>query len=89
VSDNFLSSRFCYQVELEAALKRHKDGTAHVVPVILEDCDWKDGKLDRLQALPTGGRPVTDWSKQDKAWADVAKGIRKIVEDMLADDRAC
>jgi hypothetical protein len=39
------------------------------------------------RALPPNGRPVTEWPNQDAAWTDVAKGIRRAVEDVRAQRR--
>ena len=35
-----------------------------------------------LQGLPTDLRPVTSWPNRDEAWTDVAKGIRRTVEQI-------
>ncbi len=36
----------------------------------------------KLQALPTGGRPVKVWEDQDEALTEVARGIRKVAMDL-------
>ncbi len=36
-----------------------------------------------LLALPKDGFPVESWVKEDEAWTDVAKGIRKVVEELM------
>jgi len=82
VSPTFISSDFCYSVELEQALNRHKNGEVLVIPIALRHCDWRDTLLASLQALPTDARPVTDWSDRDKAFLDVTKGIRKAIENL-------
>jgi hypothetical protein len=35
-----------------------------------------------LKALPSDGKPVTKWSNQDSAWADVTNGIREAIMDL-------
>jgi hypothetical protein len=87
ISADFLASNYCYIVEMQRALERHSIGEARVIPIILRPVDWKqDSTLSNLQALPTDGRPVTTWSSSppyDTAFEDIAKGIRKVVEDLL------
>jgi hypothetical protein len=39
--------------------------------------NWESAEFGKLQALPTGGKPVTLWADRDSALADVAKGIRE------------
>src|ERR1044071_8599520 len=35
VSSNFLGSEYCYSIEMQRALERHRRGEARVIPVIL------------------------------------------------------
>jgi hypothetical protein len=87
ISADFLTSDYCYGVEMKRALERHFAGEARVIPIILRPVDWKhDLLLSGLQALPTNGKPVTAWSSSppyDAAFEDIAQGIRKVVEDLL------
>src|SRR5258708_1682704 len=40
VSDEFLASKYCWDIEVKRAMERHKAGEAIVIPVILRDVDW-------------------------------------------------
>src|SRR5207248_7396327 len=72
--------------EMKRALERHKAGEARVIPIILRPVDWKaEPALSELQALPTNAKAVTEWSNRDRAFLDIAKGIRKAVEDLSKD----
>jgi tetratricopeptide (TPR) repeat protein len=82
VSADFLASDYCYDVELKYAMERHQKGQARVIPVILRPCDWKTMSFAKLQALPTDGRPVTDWKTRDDAFLNVVEGIRKALKEM-------
>ena len=82
VSPNFIASDYCYGIEMKRALERHEAGEACVIPVIVRPTDWKGTPFDKLQTLPTGGKPVTSWRDRDKAFLDIAKGIRKAVEEL-------
>src|SRR5262245_54847880 len=83
VSSDFISSDYCWDVELRRALERHDKKEARVIPVILRHVDnWGAAPFGRLQAAPTGGRPVTDWPNRDEAFADVAGHIRRAVEEL-------
>lgn len=81
VSADFLSSSYIRSTELSRALQRHSSGEAVVVPVVLRPCDWKTQRFASLQALPTGGKPVTKTRPRDDAWTDIAVGIRRLLED--------
>ena len=70
--------------ELTAALKPN----IRVIPIILEHCDWENHQLSEFQALPEKGKPIYDineWNPESKGWMSVVKGLRKVVEEMLAD----
>src|SRR6266516_2350520 len=82
VSADFLASRYCYEVEMKRALSRHEAGQARVIPIMLRHADWKDAPFTHLQALPTDARAITSWGNQDEAFANVAAGIRRAIEDL-------
>lgn len=79
VSADFIASDYCWNIEMREAIRRHRDGTARVIPVIVRDCDWSSAPFAAIQALPPGGRPVTSHRPKDKAWKEVADGIRKAI----------
>src|SRR5208283_3236670 len=83
VSPDFMSSEYCYEKEMTTALERHERGTAKVIPVILKPADWKSGPFGKLLALPKNGRPVVEWKIRDKAFLDIASGIRKAAEFLV------
>jgi hypothetical protein len=85
VSADFLASNYCYDIEVQQAMTRHEAGEARVIPIILRAVDWRSAPFGKLQALPKDGRPVTIWSNQDEAFADVARGIRAVAEEMAQD----
>ncbi len=86
ISADFLASDYCYGVEMQRALERHQAGDARIIPIILRPVDWRpDTSLSRLQALPANGKPVITWPLPplyDAAFEDIAKGIRKVVEEL-------
>jgi hypothetical protein len=86
ISSDFFASEYNWNVVLERAKERHKARTARVIPILLRRVDnWKVvfGNL-KLQALPEGERPVTDWKPYDNAFESITKGIRDLVEELTA-----
>ncbi len=80
VSPDFLSSDYCYSVEMQRALERHQVGEARVIPIILRPVYWQDTPFGNSPVLPTKAKPVTSWSDPEEALYDVAKGIREMLE---------
>ncbi len=82
VSADFIASDYCYEKEMTCALDWHDAGQALVVPIALRPCDWSGARFAKLQGLPRDAKPVTTWSNQDEAWTDVARGLRRAIEDL-------
>jgi hypothetical protein len=55
----FLNSDYCYDIEMQRAMERHREGSARAIPIILRLCDWKTAPFGGLKALPKDGKPVT------------------------------
>lgn len=82
ISADFIASRYCFAIEMKRALQRHDEGTARVIPVILEPCDWHTAPFGKLLAVPKDGKAVTTWPNQAEAWMDVTRQIRKAIEEL-------
>jgi TIR domain len=87
ISQDFIASDYCYNIEMKESLERHKKGEACVVPIILRHSTWKEEQLlHELQALPTGGKPITRWPDRDEAFVEVVKGIQKVVDRLTGNN---
>jgi hypothetical protein len=84
ISADFLSSEYCWGIEMSRALERHDRGDARVIPIILRDCDWQTASFAKLQALPSGAKPVNRYRRRDEAWTDIVKGIRQVALEMMS-----
>ena len=83
ISPDFLASDACYDDTLQHALERHKVNEARVIPVLLRPvADWQSAPFAHLLSLPTDGKFISTWNNQDVAFADVAAGIRRALEDV-------
>ncbi|MBO0794057.1 MAG: TIR domain-containing protein [Ktedonobacteraceae bacterium] len=80
ISPDFLASDYYYEIELQRALEREKQGKAHVIPIILRPCDWHEAPFAYLSCLPHGGKPITTWDNQDKVLQDITSDIRRIIQ---------
>jgi internalin A len=84
VSPDFIASDYCYEIEMKCALERHDAGQALVLPILIRPVDWDNMSLNRIQALPTDLKPVTQWQDRDNAWLNVEQGIRRAIEERQA-----
>ncbi len=84
VSADFIASDYCIDKEMERALQRHAAGEARVIPIIVRPVDgWRQMPFGKLQALPKDGKAITIWPNQDEAFAEVARGVRRAVEELM------
>ena len=82
ISSDFMASDFCYSIEMETAIARHRANEVRVIPIILRPTDWKGATFANLQILPEEGRPITSWANLDDAFKNVIDGIRIAIDDL-------
>lgn len=87
ISSDFMSSGYIKDTEIVNALRRHDEGTAVVVPVLIRDCLWKELPVAKFQAFPADEKWVTSsshWDTPDQALKTVVVGIRDVAEKIMA-----
>jgi len=77
VSPDFLASAYCYDIEMQRALERHRLGETRVIPVILRHCDWHSAPFGNLMATPRDGKPIKSFPDLDEGFLQVAQAIRE------------
>jgi internalin A len=87
VSNASLASDYIQRKEMKTALARNAAGTAVVVPVILERCQWKDFKeLASLQALPKDAKPLREWKpSRNVGWFHVMEALKEKIKAMQSE----
>jgi hypothetical protein len=78
VSPYFLASGYCYDIEVKRALERHEEGSARVIPVIVDPCDWKNAPFAKLATLPKDGKPISKHPNQHDAFLEIVQAIRSV-----------
>ncbi len=84
VSPDFMNSDYCISHEMKRAVERHERKEARVIPIILDHVYWQVDPLNKLQVLPTDGKPVmgASWHSLNEALFNVTEGIRRVVEQL-------
>ncbi len=89
VSADFLASKYAYDKEFAAARERHERGEVRILPVIVTECDWQDGHIDKFQVVQFE-KAASVWGHGDHprhrapAWTAVAKQLRQVAEELKA-----
>jgi internalin A len=81
VSTDMLNSDFIQRVELPLAMELHRANRARVLPVIVRRSGWQR-HFGEIEALPRGGRPISDWRQHDNACFDVEEGLRRTIAEV-------
>jgi Pentapeptide repeats (8 copies)/TIR domain len=82
VSAPFLASYQAWKDVIEPALDRHRQGSIRLIPIILRPTAWKGSLLAELQALPTDGKPVTEWEHIDTPLTEVSERLHKVIQPL-------
>jgi CheY-like chemotaxis protein len=85
VSKNYLSSRFCTDVELPRFVEAQAQRGLKLVAVIIKDCYWQSvPAIGQSQVLPldTANRvkPIQSTRDKDRAWTGVVKAIEAVLQ---------
>lgn len=80
ISSDFLSSNYCYDIEIKKAMERHEQSEAKVIPIILRPCDWKDLPFSKLQGLPKDAKALSTWSDLDEGYVSIIDGIKATID---------
>ena len=83
VSADFLASDYCWDMEMQEALRQHEAGEACVMPIILKPVRWQGSPFGKLQALPKDAKPVSRWSDPNEAFVEIADAIATVAERLL------
>ena len=72
-----------FKSEFNNVIKKHKDGKATVIPIVLRVCPWQDSYFKILSPLPKKGIPIQKWEIDDEAYTDIYNGIKKVVDEII------
>jgi nucleoside phosphorylase len=86
VSSDFLASDYLYGRELTRALKREKEKSARIIPIIVRPCDWQQTPIAEFVTLPRKNNAISFWENKDDVWSTVAQEVRLVCEEMLSLD---
>ncbi len=79
ISPHFLNSEYCYSTEMSRAIVRAEEGSAFILPVIAEVCDWHNSPISDFKAVPLDGKPLSKYANINEGFMEVVKEIRSIM----------
>lgn len=82
VSQDFISSYYCYEIELSKTFAMINEGVSRVIAIIVDHCTWGDTSIKEFVLLPKDAKPVVDFENQNQAWLQVSEAIRDVCKDI-------
>lgn len=80
VSARFLSSYYCCEVEVTAAIKRWEKKQTIILPILIGHCDYKTSDFAKLNVFNYNGGPIQgNRDRRDAGWTEVAKKVRSLL----------
>lgn len=84
VSPDFVASEYCYDKEFKKAQELHDSDQIRIVPVIVEECEWRQSPIGNFLAVPKDGKAIAIWDNENVAFLDAVTQIRKVAEEFAA-----
>lgn len=86
ISADYVSSYSCYKDEFPKAFNQWENGTALIVPIIVrETALWTNLLFGKFTALPLDAIPISSYKNKDKAYVNITKGLKKLIEEKIED----
>jgi TIR domain len=82
LSPDFIASDFCYNDQMSVAMKRQRDHTARVIPVLVGSCYWEPLPFSELKVLPASRKAITSHPDEASAWTEVAREIHAAIKEL-------
>jgi hypothetical protein len=87
VSQAFLNSRYCQDIEISRFLKVRRETSLRIFPVILSPCDWRSYEwLSSTQCLPGGGQTIETHfkskGKREGLYLKILEMLRKVGDEV-------
>lgn len=82
ISSYYLASDACKE-EMKRAFEMKLHHGIAIIPIILSPSMWQENdKIKKCLALPTDGKPISDFQRQDDGWINICQGIKPVIEKM-------
>lgn len=81
ISADFINSEYCYDIEMQKAIERCKNGQCKIIPVIVRPCLWQITPLKDFLVLPQDGKPISTYENKDNAYLEIVSAINQEIDN--------
>lgn len=87
ISSSYISSNFCYNIEMERAFQREKNGECIIVPVLLKKTSLNESMpFYNLKTFPTDRKPISSFRSRNDGYVDVTEGLTTLIRNYVKKD---
>jgi len=79
LSNDFIRSDYCIQIEMKRALERDAAGGCAIVPIVVRACPFTKLELGQIQAILPKGKPIKQHRDRDAAWLEVTRQLDRVI----------
>jgi internalin A len=79
LSNDFISSEYCYVKEMKRAFEKAAAGENAVIPIVVRSCAFNKLELGEIQAILPGGKPINKHRDRDGAWLHVTNQLDPVI----------
>ena len=83
VSIEFLTSWYCWKVELAKTLERMENDNVRIIPIIVGACKWQDTILGKYKAATKNGKSIHKYDDENEGWVEVVESIETAANKFL------
>jgi len=87
ITESFFQSDYINDVEIKNTIDRYNKNEVLIVPIILDECNFKCSALKEYQALPKNAQPISSWNSEIEAWLDVIAGLKRSIDYLKQDEK--
>jgi hypothetical protein len=81
ITPDFISSEFTYnKEEISEIVKLNEKDKTRVIPIIAQPTAWANSPYGKLQALPSDGRTLAEWTSIDEGLSDILSSLRIVFQ---------
>lgn len=81
ISADYLSSDELHS-QMKEAVQRARQGTARVIPILVQPCDYQGLEIDGLSMLPNPSKAISQSPDKEAEWLTVINGIKKAIAEL-------
>lgn len=85
ISCSYIKSNFCYNIEMEKAFEREKNGECIIVPIMLKKTSLNEAMpFYNLKTLPTDRKPISSFHPQNDGYVDVTENLTDLIKKYVS-----